>query len=95
MPRTLHAELAGRAEAEGVSLNQLIVGALSRAVGVQPTIVPPNPLEGEVALQAAASARASTSRVSLRAVLVANLIVVAIAGVAAIVLLLVAWHRGF
>ena len=33
MPRTLHAELARHADIEGVSLNQLIVFALSRAVG--------------------------------------------------------------
>ena len=33
MPRTLHAELARHAEIEGVSLNQLIVFALSRAIG--------------------------------------------------------------
>ena len=32
MPRTLHADLARVAEVEGVSLNQLIVGALTSAV---------------------------------------------------------------
>lgn len=33
MPKTLHRQLAERAEAEGASLNQLVVSALSRAVG--------------------------------------------------------------
>ena len=33
MPRTLHAELARHADLEGVSLNQFIVFALSRAIG--------------------------------------------------------------
>src|SRR3954469_22520711 len=32
MPRTLHADLARAADSEGVSLNQLIVGALTSAV---------------------------------------------------------------
>jgi antitoxin HicB len=33
MPRSLHRDLARRAEEEGVSLNQLMVVALARAVG--------------------------------------------------------------
>jgi antitoxin HicB len=33
VPRSLHRELAERAEAEGVSLNQLVTAALSRQVG--------------------------------------------------------------
>jgi antitoxin HicB len=33
MPRTLHAELVRHADLEGVSLNQFIVFALSRAIG--------------------------------------------------------------
>jgi antitoxin HicB len=34
MPRSLHRDLAGRARLEGVSLNQFIVTALARAVGL-------------------------------------------------------------
>lgn len=33
MPRTLHRDLARRAEEEGVSLNQFMVVALARAIG--------------------------------------------------------------
>lgn len=33
MPKTLHRDLARRAEEEGVSLNQFMVVALARAVG--------------------------------------------------------------
>jgi hypothetical protein len=36
MPRELHAELAARSDAEGVSLNQFIVAALSRAASGEP-----------------------------------------------------------
>jgi len=41
MPKTLHAELAARSDAAGVSLNQYIVTALARAVsGDGPTELP-------------------------------------------------------
>ena len=36
MPRSLHRDLARRAEEEGVSLNQFMVVALARAVGEEP-----------------------------------------------------------
>ena len=35
MPKSLHRDLAHRAEQEGVSLNQLIVTALARSVGAE------------------------------------------------------------
>ena len=35
MPRSLHRDLARRAEQEGVSLNQVIVTALARSVGAE------------------------------------------------------------
>ncbi|MBD0347794.1 MAG: type II toxin-antitoxin system HicB family antitoxin [Thermoleophilia bacterium] len=46
MPRTLHAELAGAAEREGVSLNQFITGALAatvrwRGAGAEPAMEEP------------------------------------------------------
>ncbi len=37
VPRSLHEELAERAQCEGTSLNQMIVALLSRAVGAAPT----------------------------------------------------------
>ena len=38
MPRSLHRDLARRAEEEGVSLNQFMVVALARAVGEEPPL---------------------------------------------------------
>jgi len=40
MPRSLHRDLARRAEKEGVSLNQFMVVALARAVGEEPSLSP-------------------------------------------------------
>ena len=40
MPRSLHRDLARRAEEEGVSLNQFMVVALTRAVGEEPSLSP-------------------------------------------------------
>jgi predicted HicB family RNase H-like nuclease len=94
MPATLHDELARAAEAEGVSLNQLITGVLAGAVEwragderAQRTIGSTGtapPVEGE------------TLSVRLtRAALAANLAVVLVAAIVAILLLIVAWRAGF
>ncbi len=77
MPKTLHAELAARSDAEGVSLNQYIVSALARAVS------------GEQ--QAPAAPEAQRDR-SLRTALVVNAVVVALAALTAIVVLIAAWR---
>lgn len=75
MPRALHAELAKRSDAEGVSLNQFIVGALSRAVSDdEPRRDEPRPMSS-----------------ALRVALIVNAIVVAIAAATAIALIVVAW----
>lgn len=82
MPATLHDELARAAEAEGVSLNQLITGVLAGAVewrsgeGRKPTVstAEGQPLSGRLT----------------RAALAANLTVVLVAAIIAIVLLIVA-----
>jgi HicB family len=74
MPKTLHAELAARSDADGVSLNQYIVSALARAVSGEAP--PPAPDEGRDR--------------SIRAALVVNAVVVAIAAATAIVILIVA-----
>jgi hypothetical protein len=42
MPKTLHAELAARSDAAGVSLNQYIVTALARAVSPDGGPEPPS-----------------------------------------------------
>jgi multisubunit Na+/H+ antiporter MnhC subunit len=76
MPRALHAELARRSDAEGVSLNQFIVAALSRATS------------GEERQDTEPRTVSSTLRIAL----VVNAIVVAIAAATAIALLLIAWR---
>ena len=76
MPKTLHAELAARSDAEGVSLNQFIVSALARAVSGEASETKPGPT-------------AQRER-SLRIALIANAVVVAIAAATAIGLLIYA-----
>ncbi len=82
MPKTLHAELAERADGDGVSLNQYIVAALSRAVS------------GDAAPAPAAKQPASPRSLprSVRTALVANAVVVALAAGTAIALLVFGWH---
>jgi predicted HicB family RNase H-like nuclease len=90
MPATLHDELARAAEAEGVSLNQLITGVLAGAVewrsGDQRA--PRSPVAGDAAPETL-SARLT------RAALAANLAVVLIAAILAVALLVAAWRAGF
>jgi RNA polymerase sigma-B factor len=76
MPRTLHAELARAADAEGVSLNQLIIGALS----------------GAVTWRAGGDGRPAPARSrTLTIVLAANLAVLGIAAVVAVAAFVLAW----
>jgi antitoxin HicB len=77
MPRTLHADLARAADTEGVSLNQLIVGALTSAVAWRRSGGAPTP---------ATSSRSRT----LTIVLAANLAVLGVAAVVAVAALLAA-----
>jgi RNA polymerase sigma-B factor len=86
MPRNLHAQLAEAAEREGVSLNQLIVGTLSRSVnGVAHT-------DGEPGREPAPPAREPRF---LTVALVVNLVVILVAGIVAVALLVAAWRGGF
>jgi hypothetical protein len=80
MPKALHADLAARSDAEGVSLNQFIVSALTRAVS------------GESS-EAAGDAPGGDRVRSLRVALIANAIVVALAAATAIGLLIYAVTR--
>jgi len=79
MPKALHAALAQRADAEDVSLNQLIVRELTDAMSdeARPT-----------------GAAASPNRVprALQRALIANAIVVAFAACACIAILVIAWR---
>jgi hypothetical protein len=76
MPPSLHADLAARSDQDGVSLNQWIVGALGRA------------LAGEK--EAEQPARAFPR--GLRAALIVNAVVVALAAGVAVALILIAWR---
>jgi hypothetical protein len=78
MPRALHAQLAARSDASGLSLNQFIVETLTNA------------LEGEGRTDG--SGRESAPPRSLRLALIANAVVVALAAATCVVLLVVAWR---
>ena len=77
MPKGLHAALAERADAEKVSLNQLIVGMLTNGLSGDPAAATPSPERVPRALHRA---------------LILNAVVVAFAACACIAILLVAWH---
>ncbi|HEX2291740.1 MAG TPA: type II toxin-antitoxin system HicB family antitoxin [Gaiellaceae bacterium] len=100
MPKTLHAELTRASEREGVSLNQFITDALAAAVGWRGrTPSPPAPgktltqAPGAASLTTEAHARRSRQRTGgiTDAALLANFVIVAIAGIVAIVVLIAAW----
>lgn len=78
MPRALHAQLAARADASGSSLNQYIVETLTAGLGQ----------EHGTAVEAG---ERKVPR-SLRFHLLANTVVVALAGATCVVLLVLAWR---
>jgi hypothetical protein len=78
MPPDLHGELAQAAERDGTSLNGYIIARLGEAVGRTP--------EGGMA-----GGSPGLSAVTLRRLLIANVVTVALASVAALAILLVAW----
>jgi RNA polymerase sigma factor (sigma-70 family) len=88
MPASLHEQLAQAAEREQLSLNRLVTNLLSAAVsegGAEPKSDSP------------AAGSTDTPRVSPRAVrlaLATNLVVVVVAGIVAVVLLVLALERG-
>jgi RNA polymerase sigma-B factor len=81
MPPPVHDDLAAAAEREGVSLNRFITGTLTRAINVQ------NAGERGVRAHAAPS--------WLPAAIVANIVVVVVAVLAALVLVAIAWQNGW
>lgn len=78
MPPDLHGELARAAEREGTSLNGYIIARLGESVG-------------RPAVTGAASGPSGLSAITLRRLLIANVVTVALASVAALAILLVAW----
>jgi hypothetical protein len=87
MPRSLHAQLAGAAEQQGVSLNQLIVGTLAESVK---SSVPDG--DGPESTDVAAPERGPRL---LTFALIVNLVVIVLAGAVAVTLLVAAWRGGF
>jgi RNA polymerase sigma-B factor len=86
MPQSLHQELAQAAEREEVSLNQFITNTLAASLSWHH---PENHEGGGEGRQAAEAPR------WLPAAIVTNLVVVAIAGIIAVILLVIAWQQGF
>lgn len=76
MPPNLHGELAQAAEREGTSLNGYIITRLSESVGRE--------TESQPSTQ-------GLPAITLRRLLIANVVTVALASIAAIAILLVAW----
>jgi RNA polymerase sigma-B factor len=94
MPQTLHAELARVAEREGVSLNTLITGALASAVSWREGTIDGLDVvdaEGAPASEPPPSNRPRWTSIALAA----NLVVVVLAAIVAIVLLIVALGHGW
>jgi hypothetical protein len=77
MPPDLHGELAQAAERDGTSLNGYIIARLGEALGRTP--------------ESGAVAGSGLSAVTLRRLLIANVVTVALASLAALAILLVAW----
>jgi RNA polymerase sigma-B factor len=86
MPHSLHAELAQAAERDEVSLNQFITNTLAAAVSWQQA--------DDVGNGGEAGSREPAPR-WLSAAIVTNIVVVAVAGVVAVILLLVALQQGW
>ena len=86
MPETLHAELAAAADRAGVSLNQFITSALAETVGRRELPARQGAPKRERAVRAPSRSR------WLTVLLAVNLLVVAAAGVLAILLLLSSWR---
>jgi len=89
IPQTLHAELAHKAESEDTSLNGYITSVLAGAVSWQHN---GHPHEGGSG--ADETVDGSRPRV-LSVAIMTNIVAVAIAAIAAIVLLIVAWQHGW
>jgi antitoxin HicB len=86
MPRTLHADLARTADAEGISLNQLITGVLASSVEWR-RAASGSPTDAEPGATAPGRRRPGV----LALLLAANLVVVVIAAVVAVAALVSAW----
>ncbi len=94
MPSELHEQLARAAESEEVSLNRFVTNALAASVSSTPPIE--EPLEAPAVVstfEPPPDSQRQPAR-SLRLALAANLVVVVVAGVVAVVLLVLALKHG-
>ncbi len=95
MPKTLHGQLARAAEQEGVSLNQFITSALASAVtwrGLHPASKNSQPTGVSLEQTEESDFRRWLRENLLLAALIANFVVVAVAGIIAIGVLAAAWN---
>jgi RNA polymerase sigma-B factor len=95
MPGTLHAQLARAAEREQLSLNRFVTKALATSVSPKQPASPradSNPLENAVGPTNSSTREPSRA---FRVALATNLVLVVLAGLAAVVLLVLASQNGF
>lgn len=100
MPKTLHADLTRASEREGVSLNQFITDSLAAAVAWRGRAAPTPPAGGATINQAPGAGGLTAEPLGRRqkrrasemtdAALMANFVIVAIAGIVAIAVLIAA-----
>jgi antitoxin HicB len=106
MPKTLHAELTRVSEQEGISLNQFITDVLAGAIVWRGTsnashaadLTSASPLQQAPGAEGLTTESHTAQRKRVRrtnmitAALIANLVIVALAGIVAIVVLIAAWQ---
>ena len=94
MPKSLHEQLALAAEQEQTSFNRLVTDMLTAAVARGDLGKPPTTTEAHRAESGSAAPSKRASPRSIRIVLATNLVVVVVAGILAVVLLVLALERG-
>jgi antitoxin HicB len=94
MPKSLHDRLAGAAEQQQTSLNRLVCDLLAAAMAQGDRATPPATTLPQRAQPDRAAASQRTAPRSIRLVLATNVIVVLLAGVVAVVLLVLALQHG-
>jgi predicted HicB family RNase H-like nuclease/transcriptional regulator with XRE-family HTH domain len=94
MPKSLHEQLARAAEREQVSLNRYVTDALAAAIARSELEQPPAGSEPLAAQIDPAPSAANAPMRAFRVALATNLVVVVLAGLVALVLLVLALQRG-
>jgi hypothetical protein len=95
MPGTLHAQLARAAEREQLSLNRFVTKVLASSVSSTQPAQPRAPIQrAEKSIDPEPGSKRKPSR-AFRVALATNLAVVMLAGLAAVVLLVLALQTGF